>query len=79
MRGGASAQAAMNRENPRSSSTATVFEVNEDGKSEADLLLDAELAQLAIAEAEEEKLKKVADIRRRKEKALESISRLSRQ
>ena len=39
-------------------------------KSEEDLLLEAELAELAIAETKEKKLKEAADVRRRREQTL---------
>ena len=50
-----------------------------DGKSEADLLIEAELAELKIAEEEEKKLQEVANIRKRKEQSLQNIARLTRQ
>ena len=48
-------------------------------KSDIDLLLEEEMAELAIAEAEEKKLKEVTAIRERKDQALQNIARLSRQ
>ena len=47
-------------------------------KSEEDLLLEAELAELAIAETKEKKLKEAADVRRRREQTLENVAWLSR-
>ena len=56
-----------------------VLSMNSDGKTGADLLVEAELAELAIAEKEEKKLQEVANIRKRKEQSLQNIARLSRQ
>ena len=56
-----------------------VLTKNIDEKSEADLLIEAELAELKIAEEEEKKLLEVANIRKRKEQSLQNIARLARQ
>ena len=53
---------------------------NKTSKSnDIDLLLEAELAELAIAEAKDKKLKDLAEIRKRKLAAQQNVDRLSRQ
>ena len=47
--------------------------------TDVDLLLQAELAELAIAEDREKKLKEIADIKRRRDQTQQNIERLSRQ
>ena len=58
--------------------TSNNHQSSENEKSEEDLILEKELAELAIAETKEKKLKHAADVRRKKEQALENIERLSR-
>ena len=67
--------------NPKSSAPKShiASTVETSGLSQADILLEAELADLAIAEEEEKKLKAIADIRKKKEQSLENIARLTRQ
>ena len=67
--------------NPKSSAPKShiASTVESSGKSQADILLEAELADLAIAVEEEKKLKAIADIRKKKEQSLENIARLTRQ
>ena len=67
------------KSNPTPNAAPKVLSVNTDGKTEADLLIEAELAELAFAEKEEKKLQEVANIRKRKEQSLQNIARLSRQ
>ena len=48
-------------------------------ETDVDLLLQAELAELALAEKKEQKLKEIADIRKKRDQTQENIERLSRQ
>ena len=52
---------------------------NGDGKTDADILIEAEIAELALAEKEEEKLQELTRLRKKKEESLQNIARLSRQ
>ena len=74
--GQAASRASEGFKNPNTSAPTNM---KPEGKSEIDLLLESELADLAFAEAEEKKLKEVAEIRKRKEQSLENIARLTRQ
>ena len=56
-----------------------VLPKNGEGKTDADILIEAELAELAVAEKEEEKLQELARLRKKKEESLQNIARLSRQ